>query len=102
MRVICNTSAHTYRPCSQIALGEIAEEIYAEFSRILKQSELPDVHGCAAIPWVYGDRDYKLGDGCAWEETKRLALCGDFAFNGRLQGAWLSGQAAANKVLESL
>ena len=32
---------------------------------------------------------------------QRLALAGDWCFDGRVEGAWLSGRAAAQRVLEA-
>ena len=52
-----------------------------------------------AVLWPYGDMDYRLDGGCAWLGEKRLGLAGDRAYDGRVEGAWLSGRAAAARVV---
>lgn len=42
-----------------------------------------------AIHWLYGDGDYKLPDGFASDPLRRLYLCGDWCYNGRVEGAYL-------------
>lgn len=64
--------------------------------------ELPPVVSQAASVWPYGDMDYEVEGGCVWKADMRLALAGDWAYNGRVQGAWLSGRAAAQRVLDAL
>ena len=51
---------------------------------------------------MYGDMDYKLAEGHAWDGKRKLSLAGDWCYNGRVEGAWLSGHHAAKKVLEAL
>ena len=36
--------------------------------------------------------------GCAWGPATRLALCGDWCLGGRVEGAYLSGAAAAGRI----
>ncbi len=85
----------------EISLGEVADELATELARVLGRDALPPLAGCAIVPWVYGDCDYGLEGGCAWLEDAQLAFAGDWAYNGRLQGAWLSGRAAARRVLDA-
>lgn len=42
-----------------------------------------------AIHWLYGDGDYQLSAGCAGDPLRRLYLCGDWCYNGRVEGAWM-------------
>lgn len=60
---------------------------------------LPPVRACETVVWPYGDMDYELEGGCAWLDACQLALAGDWAFNGRVEGAWLSGRAAAQQLI---
>ena len=46
--------------------------------------------------------DYAVERGCVWNEKLSLAMAGDWAYNGRVEGAWLSGRAAAKQVLAAL
>ena len=49
----------------------------------------PILHRCQAIHWLYGDGDYQLPQGCAVDPRRRLCLCGDWCYNGRVEGAFL-------------
>ena len=57
------------------------------------------MRACETVVWPYGDMDYELEGGCAWLDACQLALAGDWAFNGRVEGAWLSGRAAAQQLI---
>ena len=70
------------------------------FATALGGARLPPVRESETVLWPYGDMDYELEGGCAWDDELSLALAGDWAFNGRVEGAWLSGRAAAERVLE--
>lgn len=80
---------------------EVCAVLLREFARILGK-DLPAVQQQKALTWVYGDMDYKLVEGHAWDVNRRLALAGDWCYNGRVEGAWLSGHHAAKKVLQAL
>jgi hypothetical protein len=69
------------------------------FAAALGRKHLPALRAAETVVWPYGDRDFAIPGGCVWLDEMRLAMAGDWAFNGRLEGAWLSGRAAAQKVL---
>ena len=70
------------------------------FRKAIDRPDLPAARADgAAVVWPYGDMDYAVEGGCVWLGDVRLAMAGDWAFNGRVEGAWLSGTAAAQKVL---
>jgi predicted NAD/FAD-dependent oxidoreductase len=85
----------------ELAPEAMADELLRSFAAALgrDRSTLPPVLAAEAVVWPYGDMDYALEEGCAWLDESALALCGDWAYNGRVEGAWLSGRAAARKVL---
>ena len=39
---------------------------------------------------------------CLWDKKKRLAVCGDFCVSPNVEGAIISGMAAASKFKETL
>ena len=80
---------------------EMAQTLLSEFAAALGRSvaTLPTTRACEAIVWPYGDMDYEIEGGCVWRDDLRLALAGDWAYTGRAEGAWLSGRAAAQKLL---
>ena len=48
--------------------------------------------------WRYADTRQPLLDGCLWDVSLRLGLCGDWLNGGKVEGAWLSGQGLAAKL----
>lgn len=77
----------------------MADELLIELRGLLGGAELPRVSASAAVVWPYGDMDYAIEGGCVWHEESKLAMAGDWAYDGRVEGAWLSGRAAAEKVI---
>lgn len=58
----------------------------------------PAPSACTAHRWLYADSAQALHEACAWSETHRLGLCGDWLHGGRVEGAWLSGRALAQQM----
>ena len=53
----------------------------------------------SAHRWRYAITDAATAGGCAWDAAAGLGLCGDWLNGGRVEGAWLSGHALAQRVL---
>ena len=56
----------------------------------------------SAQRWRYAITDSALAGGCAWDAGDGVGLCGDWINGGRVEGAWLSGHALAQRVLASV
>jgi hypothetical protein len=56
----------------------------------------------SAHRWRYAITDSAVEGGCAWHAGASLGLCGDWLNGGRVEGAWLSGHALAQRVLASV
>lgn len=54
----------------------------------------------SAQRWRYADVSAKAGPGFAWDEPRMLGLCGDWLNGGKVEGAWLSGHALAQRILQ--
>lgn len=52
--------------------------------------------------WRYADTEPPLNIGCWWDGRSGLGMCGDWLHGGKVEGAWLSGRALAQRVLETL
>lgn len=52
--------------------------------------------------WRYALAENPLGTGTLWEPAPGLAVCGDWCRSARVEGAYLSGQAAAGRLLGHL
>lgn len=63
--------------------------------------ELPAPSHVAGHRWRYALPIHPLDAPCLWDRTTRVAVAGDWCGGPRLEGAWLSGRAAAHRVLEA-
>lgn len=89
------------KPSSAI-LTKVAEELFQEFQSIGLNIPRPffmKAHRWgSAFPTASIAREQK----CLWDRKKRLAICGDFCVSPNVEGAILSGLAAASKLTEML
>lgn len=53
----------------------------------------------AAHRWRYAITESAVEGACVWHGAAGLGLCGDWLNGGRVEGAWLSGRALAQRVL---
>lgn len=49
--------------------------------------------------WRYADTEPPLTPGCWWDGTLHLGMAGDWLHGGKVEGAWLSGQAVAARII---
>ena len=61
----------------------------------------PAPQAWTAHRWRYADTEPPLEEACAWRPEVGLGLCGDWLNGGKVEGAWLSGRALAERVLRS-
>ncbi|XP_044499836.1 renalase isoform X2 [Mangifera indica] len=87
---------------SDETLCKVAEEMFQEFHSIGLTTSLPVFRKAhrwgSAFPATSIAREEK----CLWDKNKRLAICGDFCVSPNVEGAILSGLAAASKLTEIL
>jgi hypothetical protein len=62
---------------------------------------LPGILWQEAHRWLYARAEEPLGVGCLWDAARGIGACGDWCADGRIEGAWLSGEALAGRVLGS-
>jgi predicted NAD/FAD-dependent oxidoreductase len=77
---------------------EVIESLTAEFGRITGLDAIQPVH-CDAHRWRYALPVEPLKVGCIWIEDARLVVAGDWCSGARVEGAFLSGMAAAGRLL---
>lgn len=75
--------------------AEVASALLKAFSDL----GAPGPAAWTAHRWRYATNAPALTEGCAWDSVARLGLCGDWLHGGKVEGAWLSGQALAQRVL---
>ena len=83
---------------------EHLEDDPADVARAMLKA-FADLGGAAPAAWTahrwrYATHAPALTEGCAWDAVMRLGLCGDWLHGGKVEGAWLSGQALARRVLQ--
>ena len=80
-----------------LELGEeaVAELLLAEFARLGGAAPA----AWSAHRWRYARTLAAQDSGCVWRAEAALGLCGDWLHGGKVEGAWLSGQALAAQVL---
>ena len=61
----------------------------------------PDPQAWSAHRWRFAITESAVDGGCVWHAADRLGMCGDWLNGGRVEGAWLSGRAVAQQVLDS-
>uniref|UniRef100_A0A2N9IGI7 Amine oxidase domain-containing protein n=1 Tax=Fagus sylvatica TaxID=28930 RepID=A0A2N9IGI7_FAGSY len=87
---------------SEATLKKVAEELFHEFQSTglkISQPFFKKAHRWgSAFPATSIAREEK----CLWEKNKRLAIAGDFCVSPNIEGAIVSGIAAASKLTEIL
>ncbi len=83
-------------------LDDPPEQVIAASQAALEQAlgrKVPSPSCAAAHRWRYAVPDEPLHVGALWDAERRLAVCGDWCQGARIEGAFLSGRAAADRVL---
>lgn len=65
-------------------------------------AELPLPRHAAGHLWRYALPSQPLDTRCLWDPTSAVAVAGDWCGGPRIEGAWLSGRAAAQRILDVL
>lgn len=87
---------------SSAALSKVADELFQEFEKT--GLNIPRAIFMKAHRWgsAFPAASVAREDKCLWDENKRLAICGDFCVSPSVEGAILSGLAAASKFINTL
>lgn len=81
--------------------SEIAEMMLAEFWRVTGLAALPNTH-LQSHRWKFAIPVEPSVERCFTDETSTVIACGDWASGSRVEGAFLSGMAAAGRILGTL
>jgi renalase len=82
------------------APAEVADLLRAELARMLGRA-MPEggIRYAAAHRWRYALVEEAVGEPCLWMADERLGVAGDGCLGGRVEAAYLSGFALAERVL---
>ena len=86
-------------------IGEPRERIAVELTKVFAGKVGMDSTGLVAQTahlWRYSLVDNPLDVGALWDPELGLGLCGDWCQDTRIEGAFLSGQAVAGRILGHL
>ncbi|KAH9779772.1 fad/nad(p)-binding oxidoreductase family protein [Citrus sinensis] len=87
---------------SEATLKKVAEEMFQEFQGTGLSIPLPIFRKAHRWGSAFPAASIAKEERCLWDVKKRLAICGDFCVSPNVEGAILSGLAAASKLTEIL
>jgi predicted NAD/FAD-dependent oxidoreductase len=82
-----------------------SDQIGAELTKLFAKQigiDTTSVIAQTARRWLYSLVDSPLNVGALWDPELGLGLCGDWCHGARIEGAFLSGQAVAGRILGHL
>lgn len=82
--------------------AKVAEALLSEFRKLVPGAPAPEGAHLAAHLWRYARVEKALGEPCLWDPAQRLGFCGDWCLGAKVEAAWISGTALAQRVLASL
>ena len=97
---VLHASADWSRRHLEMDQEDVVKALLEDFSTIVGQS-LPAVVWSSAHRWLYSFADGPLEIDCLWDGDLGIGACGDWCHGARIEGAWLSGEALAGRVLGS-
>ncbi|WP_430544227.1 NAD(P)/FAD-dependent oxidoreductase [Xanthomonas nasturtii] len=89
---------HATADWSQLHFDARPEDVIATLLPELAALGLPPPQACDAYRWEVASTDPPLQIGCVWDAPLGLGLCGDWLAGGKVEGAWQSGTALAQRV----
>ena len=90
---------HASPEWSEAHIEDTADSVTAELVQSFTALGGPAPLAATAHRWRYADTEPPLTMGCWWDDTLHLGLAGDWLHGGKDEGAWLSGQAVAVRII---
>ena len=79
-----------------------ASSVIQALSAAFEALGAPAARSAQAHRWRYAQGHTAETLKCAWDNSNNIGLCGDWLHGGRVEGAWLSGQAMAKQLVTNL
>ena len=79
----------------------ITDRLMASFFKTVGLKKVAPL-SASAHRWRYAQAATPLTAGCLWDHRARIGICGDWCFNSRIEGAFLSGAAMAGRILSHI
>ncbi len=93
---------HASAEWSEAHLEQSAEQVAAQLIGEFVNLGGRPPQAWTAHRWRYADTAPPLSMTSVWDGDAGLGLCGDWLNGGKVEGAWLSGRALAQQLLDSL
>jgi len=90
---------HASADWSSAHLEQDADWVAASLLQAFGELGTPAPQAWTVHRWRYAGTAHPLNQGCIWDATHNLGLCGDWLNDGTVEGAWLSGRQLAQHVL---
>lgn len=91
---------HASAEWSEAHIEDSAESVTAALLAAFAHLGGPAPLAATAHRWRFADTEVPLTQGGWWNAGLTLGLCGDWLNGGKVEGAWLSGQALAQRVVQ--
>jgi renalase len=100
---LLHASRHWTEQHPELPPGQVADALKQAFCAFTGLPQETVVHDhWHAHRWRYAQSEPGPDSpGSQWDNANRIGICGDWLHDGRVEGAWLSGQALAERVLMS-
>ncbi len=82
------------------AADDYIDPLLAAFAEAAGLEDMPSPSHVAGHRWQYALPTQPLDTRCLWDPTQRVAVAGDWCGGPKIEGAWLSGRAAARRILD--
>lgn len=89
------------RKCLDWSQEQVYSELMEYFCRVTGLTH-DNIRYRAAHRWLYASVTNPLAVGALWDQSLYLGVCGDWCQDGGIEGAYLSGQAVAGRLLGQL
>lgn len=78
----------------------VAAQMLAAFAALTALDPRQGLRAQSLHRWSYADSERTLGEPCLWNAKSGVGLCGDWLQDDKIEGAWRSGRALAQQVLQ--
>ncbi|TVT54335.1 MAG: FAD-dependent oxidoreductase [Azoarcus sp. PHD] len=93
---------HANAQWSEAHIEDDADDVAAAMLQAFHDLGGPLPQAWTAHRWRYADSEPAGDMVCAWDGDTGVGLCGDWLNGGKVEGAWLSGRALAQRIVDGL
>ena len=98
---ILHASTQRSRELLDVPREEVGPILLADFFVQMQAEPVIPIH-TAAHRWLYAQPASLKGEPAFFDAEQRIGVAGDYLHSPRVEGAWLSGTALADRILEKL